>query len=72
MRTVRIVIAMAAAVATGAVPGRVGAGGGDHEEDIEVLEAGLEDALAMVERGEIIDAKTIILLQHMKLKGVMG
>jgi hypothetical protein len=50
----------------------VGAGGGDHEEDIEVLEAGLEDALAMVDRGEIIDAKTIILLQHMRLKGVMG
>jgi nudix-type nucleoside diphosphatase (YffH/AdpP family) len=51
---------------------RVGAGGGDLEEDIEVLEAGLEEALAMVDRGEIIDAKTIILLQHMKLKGVMG
>ncbi|HEY3147355.1 MAG TPA: NUDIX domain-containing protein [Dongiaceae bacterium] len=51
---------------------RVGAGGG-HEgegEDIEVIEVTLKDALAMVERGEIIDAKTILLLYHAKLKAL--
>ena len=49
---------------------RVGSGGGDaHEgEDIEVLEVSLDDALAMIDRGEIIDGKTIMLLQHAKLK----
>jgi nudix-type nucleoside diphosphatase (YffH/AdpP family) len=44
---------------------RVGDGGGiAHEgEDIQVLELPLAEALAMIGRGEIIDAKTIILLQ---------
>jgi nudix-type nucleoside diphosphatase (YffH/AdpP family) len=40
--------------------------GGGHEqegEDITILEPALSDALAMVKRGEIIDAKTIMLLQ---------
>lgn len=44
--------------------------GGGHEaegEDIEVLEPTLDEALAMVERGEIIDMKTILLLQAAKL-----
>ncbi len=52
---------------------RIGQGGGDaHEgEDIEVLELGLDEALAMVDRGEIIDGKTIMLLQHLKLKGLV-
>lgn len=52
---------------------RVSHGGGDaHEgEDIEVLEPTLDEALAMIDRGEIIDAKTILLLQHVKLKGLM-
>lgn len=47
-----------------------GAGGGHaHEgEDIEVLELTLDQALTMVERGEIIDAKTILLLQWLALK----
>jgi nudix-type nucleoside diphosphatase (YffH/AdpP family) len=52
---------------------RVGAGGG-HEgegEDIEVVEVTLQDALAMVERGEIVDAKTILLLYHAKLKALL-
>jgi nudix-type nucleoside diphosphatase (YffH/AdpP family) len=50
---------------------RVFAGGGAaHEgEDIEVLEMGLTQALAMAGRGEIRDAKTILLLQHLKLQG---
>jgi nudix-type nucleoside diphosphatase (YffH/AdpP family) len=40
--------------------------GGGHEsegEDIEVLELTLEEAMAMVECGEIADMKTILLLQ---------
>ena len=43
---------------------RSGKGGGlqDEGEDIEVLEMPLADAIAMIERGEIIDAKTIMLL----------
>jgi nudix-type nucleoside diphosphatase (YffH/AdpP family) len=53
---------------------RVGRGGGDaHEgEDIEVLELALDEALAMIDRGEIIDGKTIMLLQHVRLRGLMG
>lgn len=53
---------------------RVSEGGG-HEgegEDIEVIEVTLKDALAMVETGEIIDAKTIMLVYHAKLKGLIG
>lgn len=49
---------------------RVGRGGGlDHEgEDIEVLELPLGRALGMVAGGEIVDAKTIMLLQHLALQ----
>ena len=48
---------------------RSGAGGGLREEgeDIEVLELPLAEAWAMVERGEIVDAKTVLLLQHLLL-----
>lgn len=43
-------------------------GGIAHEqEDIEVLEIPFEEALNMVERGEIKDGKTIMLLQHAQL-----
>jgi nudix-type nucleoside diphosphatase (YffH/AdpP family) len=51
----------------------IGTGGGAEEEgeDIEVLEPTLDEALLMIDRGEIVDAKTIMLLQHMKLKGLM-
>jgi nudix-type nucleoside diphosphatase (YffH/AdpP family) len=44
---------------------RVTAGGGveSEEEDIETLELGFDQALAMVASGEILDAKTIMLLQ---------
>ena len=53
---------------------RIGLGGGDaHEgEDIEVLEITLDEALGMIDQGTIIDGKTIMLLQHIKLKGLMG
>ncbi len=47
----------------------VGAGGGVHSEgeDIEVLELKLDQALAMIEQGEITDGKTIMLLQFAKM-----
>lgn len=43
-------------------------GGGIEEEEIEVLELPLTQALAMVASGEIQDGKTIILLQHLRLR----
>jgi nudix-type nucleoside diphosphatase (YffH/AdpP family) len=53
---------------------RVSAGGGhaDEGEDIEVLEMTLDEAMAMIAAGDIIDGKTIMLLQHAKLAGLMG
>lgn len=43
-------------------------GGLAHEnEDIEILEPTLDEAFAMIERGEIVDAKTILLLNYAKL-----
>ncbi len=52
---------------------KVSAGGGlaDEGEDIEVLELGIDAALKMIETGEIADAKTIMLLQHVRLKGII-
>ncbi|MBO4222174.1 NUDIX domain-containing protein [Bradyrhizobium neotropicale] len=48
---------------------RVGDGGGlAHEgEDIEVLELPLDEALAMIRDGRIVDAKTIMLVQYAAL-----
>ncbi|WP_311969562.1 ADP-ribose pyrophosphatase [Pseudomonas baltica] len=48
---------------------RISAGGGlaEEGEDIEVLELPFEQALAMIDDGRIMDGKTIILLQHLKL-----
>jgi nudix-type nucleoside diphosphatase (YffH/AdpP family) len=47
---------------------RAKGGGHEHEgEDITVLEMSLDEALAMVESGEIVDMKTILLLQAAKL-----
>jgi nudix-type nucleoside diphosphatase (YffH/AdpP family) len=44
---------------------RVSEGGGlaEEHEDIEVVEIPLDAAMAMIESGEIVDLKTIILLQ---------
>jgi nudix-type nucleoside diphosphatase (YffH/AdpP family) len=43
---------------------RAKSGGNENEgEDIEVLEMPLDDALAMAASGEIMDAKTVLLLQ---------
>jgi nudix-type nucleoside diphosphatase (YffH/AdpP family) len=48
---------------------RIGEGGGlaDEGEDIEVLELSIEEALAMIADGRIVDAKTIMLLQYAAL-----
>jgi nudix-type nucleoside diphosphatase (YffH/AdpP family) len=48
---------------------RVSDGGGlrDEGEDIETLEVTIDEAMAMVADGRIIDGKTIMLLQHAKL-----
>ena len=48
---------------------RVGKGGGiaAEGEDIEVLELPFDEALAMIRRGEIVDGKTIMLLQYAAL-----
>jgi nudix-type nucleoside diphosphatase (YffH/AdpP family) len=49
---------------------RVADGGGvaAEGEEIQVLELPFEEAMAMVERGEIADAKTIMLLQYAALQ----
>jgi nudix-type nucleoside diphosphatase (YffH/AdpP family) len=49
---------------------RIGDGGGlaDEGEDIEVMEVPIDRALAMIDDGRIVDAKTIMLLQYAALK----
>jgi nudix-type nucleoside diphosphatase (YffH/AdpP family) len=47
-----------------------GGGAADEGEDIEVIELRLDEAIAMIARGEIADAKTIMLLQHAALAGL--
>jgi nudix-type nucleoside diphosphatase (YffH/AdpP family) len=51
---------------------RVNDGGGieDEGEDLEVLEMPLETALQLVKSGEIVDGKTIMLLQHLALSEI--
>jgi nudix-type nucleoside diphosphatase (YffH/AdpP family) len=53
---------------------RIGHGGGDaaEGEDIDVIEIGLDRAMAMIATGEIVDGKTIMLIQHAKLAGLLG
>jgi nudix-type nucleoside diphosphatase (YffH/AdpP family) len=48
---------------------RVAEGGGLREdgEDIEMIEPSIDEALAMIERGEICDGKTIMLLHYAAL-----
>jgi GDP-mannose pyrophosphatase NudK len=48
-----------------------GGGEADSSEDIEVLELPIEQALAMIETGEIQDAKTVILLYHARIAGLL-
>ncbi|NKI73455.1 NUDIX domain-containing protein [Dickeya sp. CFBP 2040] len=51
---------------------RVNDGGGiaAEGEDIKVLEVPIKEALEMIDAGTIIDAKTIILIQHLVIKGI--
>ena len=49
---------------------RAGAGGGDGDgEHVDVVELELADAERMVERGEICDAKTVLLIQWLSRHG---
>ena len=52
---------------------KVGNGGGldAEQENIEVLEYSFDEAYSLIESGEITDAKTIMLLQHAKIKGLI-
>lgn len=52
---------------------QVNEGGGlaAEEEHIKVLELPFEKALEMIETGEIKDGKTIMLIQHLRLKGIL-
>lgn len=52
---------------------KINDGGGLEEEgeNIEVLELSFEESLKMIDAGEIKDAKTIMLLQHLRIKGIM-
>ena len=47
-------------------------GGAEHEEEnIEVLEMNFDKALGMTTSGEVKDAKTIMLLQYVRLNNIM-
>jgi GDP-mannose pyrophosphatase NudK len=52
---------------------KVNEGGGvaHEQENIEVLEIPFDDALRMVQTGEIKDGKTIMLLQYAKINGIV-
>ncbi len=52
---------------------KINDGGGlaTESEEIEVLEIDLEKALSMITDGTIKDAKTIILLQYVRIQGLM-
>jgi GDP-mannose pyrophosphatase NudK len=52
---------------------KISEGGGlKHEqENIEVLEVPFHTALSMIDTGEIKDGKTIMLLQHLRLKNIL-
>ncbi|SFZ85279.1 nudix-type nucleoside diphosphatase, YffH/AdpP family [Devosia enhydra] len=52
---------------------RIGPGGGlaEETEAIEVVEMAFAEAMTMIAHGRIIDAKTILLLQHLALSGEM-
>lgn len=51
---------------------KIGEGGGatDEQEEIEVLELRIDEAVQMIENGGIKDGKTIMLLQYVQLKGI--
>ncbi|MBD0349664.1 MAG: NUDIX domain-containing protein [Flavisolibacter sp.] len=52
---------------------KISEGGGlkEEQEEIEVMEMELEKAYALIESGEVQDAKTILLLQYAKINGLV-
>lgn len=52
---------------------KVSRGGGlsEEQEDITVLEVNFLKAIEMISKGEIKDAKTIMLLQYLMIRGIM-
>lgn len=52
---------------------KVNDGGGiaHEQEEMDVLEIQIDDALQMIETGEINDGKTIMLLQYIRLKNIL-
>lgn len=52
---------------------KINEGGGLEEEgeSIEVLQLQFDETLSMIDKGEIKDAKTIMLLQHLSLKNIL-
>lgn len=48
-----------------------GGGVAEEQEDIEVLEVSLAAALAMIDQGLIRDGKTIMLIYHLIVKGIL-
>lgn len=52
---------------------KIGEGGGldSEQEDILVMEVDFNEALNMIETGQIRDAKTIMLLQYAKINGLL-
>jgi GDP-mannose pyrophosphatase NudK len=51
-------------------PGRGGGADGENE-NIEVVEIGFDEALQMVRDGRIVDAKTVLLLYHARIEGLL-
>ena len=52
---------------------RVSTGGGlaEEQEEIEVIEIDFDKAIEMISTGDIVDAKTIMLLQYAKIEGLL-
>ncbi|SKB62531.1 nudix-type nucleoside diphosphatase, YffH/AdpP family [Chryseobacterium balustinum] len=52
---------------------KINEGGGLEEEgeNIEVLQLQFDKTLSMIDKGEIKDAKTIMLLQYLRLKNIL-
>lgn len=50
---------------------RITSGGGVEDEDIEVLEIPFSEAVQMVATGEIMDGKTIMLIQYLQLHKIL-
>ncbi|WP_373496719.1 GDP-mannose pyrophosphatase NudK [Aquiflexum sp.] len=52
---------------------KISSGGGlqEEQENIEVLELPFQTSMDMIKTGEIKDAKTIMLLQHLKIQNVI-